>query len=101
MGRPLLVGALDVPTDAPGPAVAAVERAFAYTIHLVDSVGGPPLSAGDIAEIREDDGWASNFDRAAERDAAGAARDAGVRSGDAGGPGEDDNGEEVTHDEEE
>jgi hypothetical protein len=96
-GRPHLVEAVNVP---PRSAVTQTEHAFALVVDMLEQMWSTPMTDEKIADLRED-GWADTFRHAAERDAAEAACDTGVRLGDPGDPGENGRSEEVTDHEEE
>lgn len=68
-GRPHLIEAINVPPDAPGPAVAAAERGKALAVYMTETLFGSPMSEPSLAEASRDP-WERILREAAEKDAA-------------------------------
>jgi hypothetical protein len=66
-GRPHLIDAIEVPSDAARSAATEAEHRFALVVDTLEAMRQGPLTDGRIAELRED-GWGEVLEEAARRD---------------------------------
>ena len=102
LGRCHLIEVVNVPPDAPGPAVTAAEQAFALAIDVAEITFERPMSLESVAEARRGP-WERTLREAAEQDAAASGQGSGETasgSNDANESNDDTDGEEDMDDEE-